>query len=72
MSHRRVSSLMAVAAVALMLLLSLACAVAPAVAMPVKELQAKLPYNNTLALHLLRLAGAAYCPEPTVQSWNCR
>jgi len=69
MSPRRVSSLMAVTAASLLLLL--ACA-APAAAMPAKELQAKQPYNNTLSLHLLRLAGAAYCPEPTVQSWNCR
>ena len=46
----------------LLLLLLLACA-APAAAVPAKEMQAAQPYNNTLALHLLRLAGAAYCPS---------
>lgn len=68
MSLRRVASLLSVATAAMMLL---ACA-APAISASAQELQAGQAYNNTLALHLLRLAGAAYCPEATVQSWNCR
>jgi hypothetical protein len=50
-------------ALASLLLLALAGGAAPVAAQD--------PYNDTLALRLLHLAGAAYCPSSTVLPWTC-